>query len=172
MHSSEELLGESMMRLSQLERSAAQFRFTAEGPQPQPSSSSSTAPSETQPRAAHAGSAALPTSPALAQPEAQQQQQEEAPSAEATRKLGADTGLPANLQNFWFPAEFSSRLQAGAMVPLELFHQRWVLFRDSAGRASCIRDTCAHRACPLSLGQVVDGEWFTPWTRHEQRVGL
>lgn len=30
--------------------------------------------------------------------------------------------------------------------------------RDADGRPSCIRDECAHRACPLSLGQVVDGK--------------
>lgn len=30
--------------------------------------------------------------------------------------------------------------------------------RDAEGRPSCIRDECAHRACPLSLGEVVDGK--------------
>lgn len=160
-HSSEELLGESVMRLSELERSAAQFRFTAEGPQPQPSSSSSSAPpSPAQSRTAHAASA-TPTHPPA--PQQQQQQPHTAQQPGEPRKLGADTGLPANLQNFWFPAEFSSRLPAGGIVPLELFHQRWVLFRDSAGRASCLRDTCAHRACPLSLGQVVDGAIQCPY---------
>lgn len=31
-------------------------------------------------------------------------------------------------------------------------------YRDAEGRPSCIRDECAHRACPLSLGEVVDGK--------------
>lgn len=34
--------------------------------------------------------------------------------------------------------------------------------RDADGRPSCIRDECAHRACPLSLGEVVDGKVSTP----------
>lgn len=31
-------------------------------------------------------------------------------------------------------------------------------FRDASGAASCIKDECAHRACPLSLGKVIDGK--------------
>jgi nitrite reductase/ring-hydroxylating ferredoxin subunit len=42
-------------------------------------------------------------------------------------------------------------------VPFELFNEPWVLFRDEDGRPSCVRDECAHRACPLSLGKVVEG---------------
>merc|ERR1712216_226482 len=33
----------------------------------------------------------------------------------------------------------------------------WDLFRDAEGKAACIRDECAHRACPLSLGTINDG---------------
>jgi chlorophyllide a oxygenase len=40
------------------------------------------------------------------------------------------------------------------MVPLELFGQPWVLFRDAAGAPACVADACAHRACPLSLVRV------------------
>ena len=43
------------------------------------------------------------------------------------------------------------------MVPIELFGEPWVLFRDEHGAAACVRDECAHRACPLSLGSVIDG---------------
>ncbi len=43
------------------------------------------------------------------------------------------------------------------MVPFELFNEPWVLFRDAEGKPSCIRDSCAHRACPLSLGKVEQG---------------
>ena len=49
------------------------------------------------------------------------------------------------------------RLTADTMVPIELFGEPWVLFRDDTGAAACVRDECAHRACPLSLGAVVDG---------------
>ena len=43
------------------------------------------------------------------------------------------------------------------MVPIDLFGEPWVLFRDESGAAACVRDECAHRACPLSLGRVIDG---------------
>lgn len=38
-----------------------------------------------------------------------------------------------------------------------------MLFRNSEGTASCIRDECAHRACPLSLGSVCDGKIICPY---------
>ena len=53
------------------------------------------------------------------------------------------------------------RLQG--MVPFELFGQAWVLFRDAEGRPSCVLDECAHRACPLSVGRVVDGQIECPY---------
>jgi len=54
--------------------------------------------------------------------------------------------------------EFSRTLETNTLVPLELFGEPWVLFRRSDGQPSCIRDSCSHRACPLSLGKVNDGE--------------
>jgi len=44
------------------------------------------------------------------------------------------------------------------MVPFDLFGVPWVLFRDEHGAPACIKDSCAHRACPLSLGKVVNGQ--------------
>lgn len=44
------------------------------------------------------------------------------------------------------------------MVPFDLFGTPWVLFRDETGAAACIKDSCAHRACPLSLGKVINGQ--------------
>ena len=40
------------------------------------------------------------------------------------------------------------------LIPVELFGEPWVLFRDADGAAACVKDECAHRACPLSLGKV------------------
>ncbi len=67
------------------------------------------------------------------------------------RQLHSDLELPEQLQDFWFPVAFSSQLKEGAMVTMELFGQPWVLFRDAQGLPSCVKDACAHRACPLSL---------------------
>lgn len=49
------------------------------------------------------------------------------------------------------------------MVPFELFGQAWVLFRGADGRPACVLDECAHRACPLSIGRVVDGQVECPY---------
>ena len=43
-------------------------------------------------------------------------------------------------------------------MPVELFGEKWVAFRDENGVAACVYDQCAHRACPLSLGTVTDGQ--------------
>lgn len=78
----------------------------------------------------------------------------------AVRDRGLSSSLEAEegLRNFWYPAEFSKSLTENTMVPFELFDEPWVLFRDEHGSPACIRDECAHRACPLSLGKVVDGQ--------------
>jgi nitrite reductase/ring-hydroxylating ferredoxin subunit len=85
-------------------------------------------------------------------------------SAARRRSRGLSSSMDAEpaLKNFWYPCEFSSRLTPDKMVPFELFDEPWVLFRDEAGRPACVRDECAHRACPLSLGKVVGGEVRRP----------
>lgn len=85
---------------------------------------------------------------------------ESAAAASLRRSKGLSSSLDAEeaLKEFWYPAEFTSALQKDTLVPFELFEEPWVLFRDEKGRAACIRDECAHRACPLSLGKVVDGQ--------------
>lgn len=119
-------------------------------------------------RARGAGSSAAPSAaPAVAEAPAApaappSSQPAPVPFAGAARKRsrGLSSSLEAEpaLKNFWYPVEFTSRLVDGAMVPFELFDEPWVMFRDEAGRPSCVRDECAHRACPLSLGKVVDGQ--------------
>lgn len=62
-----------------------------------------------------------------------------------------------NLLCSWFPVHFSSRLDARTLLPFHLFDEPWVLFRDAHGHPACVRDECAHRACPLSLGKILNG---------------
>jgi chlorophyllide a oxygenase len=66
--------------------------------------------------------------------------------------------IPSGLKEFWYPATFTKDLTADTLIPVELFGTNWVVFRDKDGAASCIRDECAHRACPLSLGTLENGE--------------
>ena len=89
---------------------------------------------------------ALAPEPTRRAPGAQASQQ-----ARRRRHLRSSMDPPARLREFWFPAAFSGALAAGAALPFELLGEAWVLFRDAAGMAACVRDECAHRACPLSL---------------------
>ncbi|GAB4815962.1 hypothetical protein N2152v2_003008 [Parachlorella kessleri] len=100
----------------------------------------------------------------------QQRQQQQAVEEPASRRCGkrsngleSSLSLPEGLKNFWYPVEFSSRLPSDEMVTVELFEETWVLFRDQQGLAGCVKDECAHRACPLSLGKVVDGQPQCPY---------
>lgn len=64
------------------------------------------------------------------------------------------------------PFPFSTcaqKLEPGMMVPFDLFGVPWVLFRDEHGAPTCIKDSCAHRACPLSLGKVINGHVQCPY---------
>jgi chlorophyllide a oxygenase len=73
------------------------------------------------------------------------------------RGLQSSLEIEEGLKNFWYPAAFASQLHKDTPVSFDLFGQPWVLFRNKAGEPACVRDECAHRACPLSLGKVIDG---------------
>lgn len=68
--------------------------------------------------------------------------------------LYSDLELESSLKNHWMPIAFSADLQPGTLFPIELFEEPWVVFRGDDGVAGVLRDSCAHRACPLSLGKV------------------
>lgn len=151
-HASEALLNSTVSQLSELEASASSIRFASEGAeQPQqPSastSSSSTSVAPVQAATQTQATSPLPTDQAL---------QRRYSSQTKRRRLHSSLALPATLHQFWYPAEFSSQLKKRSIIPLELFHEPWVLFRGADGKAACIRDTCAHQTCPLSLGHVVN----------------
>uniref|UniRef100_A0A0C9RI86 TSA: Wollemia nobilis Ref_Wollemi_Transcript_18725_2104 transcribed RNA sequence n=1 Tax=Wollemia nobilis TaxID=56998 RepID=A0A0C9RI86_9CONI len=69
----------------------------------------------------------------------------------------------ANLKNFWYPVAFSADIKDDTMVPFDCFEEPWVMFRGKDGRAGCVQNTCAHRACPLHLGSVKDGRIQCPY---------
>eukprot|EP00899_Mesostigma_viride_P020841 jgi/Mesvir1/28759/Mv19727-RA.1 len=71
--------------------------------------------------------------------------------------------LSPSLKEFWYPVAFMSGVDRKTMVPFECFGEPWVLFRDEDGRVACLRDECAHRACPLSLGSVENGHATCPY---------
>jgi len=79
------------------------------------------------------------------------------------RGLHSSLDMEDGLQNFWYPVQFSSKLGGDTLTPFDLLDKPWVLFRDENGKPACVMDECAHRACPLSLGKVIDGEVQCPY---------
>lgn len=67
------------------------------------------------------------------------------------------------LKNFWYPVAFTDDIKEDTMVPFECFEEPWVLFRGQDRRAGCVRNSCAHRACPLHLGEVKGGRIQCPY---------
>ena len=52
----------------------------------------------------------------------------------------------------WVPVAFSSHLKPGQdKATVQAFGQPWVVFWGAERKLACLRDTCAHRACPLSF---------------------
>ncbi|THU51021.1 hypothetical protein C4D60_Mb06t26620 [Musa balbisiana] len=68
-----------------------------------------------------------------------------------------------SLKNFWYPVAFSKDLKDDTMIPIDCFEEPWVIFRGKDGNPGCIRNTCAHRACPLHLGSVNEGRIQCPY---------
>ncbi|KAF3617488.1 Chlorophyllide a oxygenase, chloroplastic [Capsicum annuum] len=68
-----------------------------------------------------------------------------------------------HLKNFWYPVAFSADSKEDTMIPIDCFEEPWVIFRGKDGKPGCVRNTCAHRACPLHLGSVKEGRIQCPY---------
>ena len=67
-------------------------------------------------------------------------------------------GLPAGLENYWYPVLQSEELPAGKPVGFRALGQSLVAWRDAAGEPCVVRDRCPHRSIRLSVGRVLDGD--------------
>ena len=65
--------------------------------------------------------------------------------------------LSLSEREHWVPVAFSRDLDKRTLIPFHLEMVPWVVFRGSDGEPGCLHDECAHRACPLSIGQVKNG---------------
>lgn len=62
------------------------------------------------------------------------------------------------LRSFWQPAALSEELPPGGPpIPLRLFSEDLVIFRDEHGRVGLLDLHCSHRATDLSYGRIEDG---------------
>lgn len=142
-HNSEDMLEQTIQELKELEDILNRMQATTTEPPPAmttgtPLSTATITPTIT---------AAPPATPS-ARPAAQQKR---------NNGLKSTLELEPELKNFWYPVEFTAKLEEDTILPVELFGESWVMFRDAEGKASCLRDECAHRACPLSLGELKEG---------------
>jgi nitrite reductase/ring-hydroxylating ferredoxin subunit len=58
--------------------------------------------------------------------------------------------------NFWYAAARSDEL-TDQPLKVRMLGQDFVLFRDAAGAAGCLADTCVHRGASLGNGRMKDG---------------
>jgi phthalate 4,5-dioxygenase len=73
-------------------------------------------------------------------------------------RTGPGTPCGAALRRYWQPAALSEELPpGGAPLPVTLFSEELVLFRDEQGRPGLIELHCAHRGADLSYGRLEDG---------------
>lgn len=114
--------------------------------------------------------------PAVVADEEKTLQEEKPMTSSFTQKRRLDVSgpvapYPSCLKNFWYPVAFSAHVDSSTLIPFDCFEEPWVLFRGADGKPGCIRDECAHRACPLSLGTVVDGQVQCPYHGWEFSTG-
>jgi phthalate 4,5-dioxygenase len=71
-----------------------------------------------------------------------------------------DPGTPGGdlMRRYWQPAALSEELPAGgAPLPVRIFGEDLVLFRDERGRPGLLGVHCSHRGADLSYGRLEDG---------------
>jgi phthalate 4,5-dioxygenase oxygenase subunit len=73
-------------------------------------------------------------------------------------RTGAGTPCGELMRRYWQPAALAEELPSGgAPVPITLFGEELVLFRDDRGQLGLIDGHCAHRGADLSYGRLEDG---------------
>lgn len=65
--------------------------------------------------------------------------------------------------NFWYPIGLSTEITDDKPFRAQVFGLPFVAFRDAAGAAQVISDTCAHRGGALHKGLVRDGNVVCPY---------
>ena len=58
-------------------------------------------------------------------------------------------------KNCWYPVLFDEDLRANSIHQFALYDEEFILWRDTQGVISCLRDRCPHRAAKLSTGKIV-----------------
>ena len=67
---------------------------------------------------------------------------------------GKGTPCGELMRRYWQPAALSEELAADKPLPVQLFGEELILFRDGAGRPALIGRYCAHQGVDMIYGQV------------------
>src|ERR1700730_3126981 len=77
---------------------------------------------------------------------------------ELLTRTGPGTPCGELMRRYWQPAALSEELPPGAApMPITLFGEELVLFRDDQGRLGLIGLHCSHRGADLSYGRLENG---------------
>ncbi len=85
--------------------------------------------------------------------------------------LTAATRLDGDPRQHWYPLAQSSELPSKALLRRQLLGMQLVIFRDAQGKVRALKDSCPHRAVPLSNGRLVNGNLvceYHGWTFNPQ----
>jgi len=80
-----------------------------------------------------------------------------------TMQHGTIVQLPTMYINFWYPICLSAELAGAAPVRARVLTLAFVAFRDGAGQARVLADTCVHRGGALHRGRVTNGRLACPY---------
>ena len=73
-------------------------------------------------------------------------------------QTGPGTPCGQMLRSYWQPAALSEELPPGGPpIPLRLFGEDLVMFRDETGKVGLLDAHCAHRGTDLTYGRIEDG---------------
>src|SRR5437016_14307935 len=77
---------------------------------------------------------------------------------ELLTRTGPGTACGELMRHYWQPAALAEELPPrGAPLPITLFGEELVLFRDDQGRVGLLGLHCSHRGADLSYGRLEDG---------------
>lgn len=74
-------------------------------------------------------------------------------------RVGPGTDMGEYMRRYWHPVATSAQLPGpdGSPLRTKLLGERFVVFRDSAGKVGMLDELCMHRGASLALGRVEEG---------------
>lgn len=75
-------------------------------------------------------------------------------TTERSQTLKTDVHKVGINGNYWYAVSWADQLKAGDVVPVVLWQQAIVLYRDDAGQLQALEDACPHKGVALHKGKV------------------